>query len=207
MEFWCWIKTNHEVLQTIAAGVAAVGSVLGIFVAVFAWRAALASAESAKISANTSRMAERAYVSISHERPGLYFHPADMGGAGAQVRVQNYGRTPASIVKVVLTVWMKAELPDEPPYPHDSHVLDTPFFLSAGDHVILPYSHDLSRDMVSDIAGGRRQFWLLGYVDYIDTFGRQHRAGYARQFKHEARYRENNLVFVLKAGYNYDRER
>jgi hypothetical protein len=204
MELWFWIKAHHEVLQTIAAGVAAVGSVLGILVAVFAWRAALASAESAKISANTSRMAERAYVSLSHEAPGLYFHPADMVGVGAQVRVKNCGRTPASIVRVVLTIWEKAKLPDEPPYLDASPVADTSFFLSTGDHVIVPYQYNT--DAGRDIADGRRPAWLIGYVDYIDTFGQQHRAGYARQFKHEARYRENNLVFVLKAGYNYDRE-
>ena len=46
---------------------------------------------------------------------------------------------------------------------------------------------------------------LLGYVDYMDAFEQRHRFGYARQFVPNTR--ENNLVFITKPGYNYDRER
>jgi len=64
--FWRWVGENHEVLQTFAAWVGGVAGIVGIFVSIFAWKAAQASAESSRISADTARMSERAYVNMSH---------------------------------------------------------------------------------------------------------------------------------------------
>jgi hypothetical protein len=51
--------------------------------------------------------------------------------------------------------------------------------------------------------------YLVGYVDYIDQFGQRHRGGYARMYKPLTEFLkgQNNLVYVVQEGYNYDRRR
>jgi hypothetical protein len=203
MELW-WIYDNHEVLQTLAACVGAVGGVVGMFVAVFAWLAARASAESAKISADTSRMAERAYVRMSHLPPGLVFAGRASEEVSVTVKISNSGRTPANITAVGLTLWTDRELPKEPPDPDPAKAQTTAFFLSADDHFFVSRAETRPIPLLDEIRNSDRPAWLFGYVDYTDTFGRRHRSGYAR--RHDPN-QANNLVFETKAGYNYDQEK
>ncbi len=58
--------------------------------------------------------------------------------------------------------------------------------------------------------GVGEELWLYGFVDYTDEFGQDHRGGYARVYSDALAGRSdemNNLVFVDKAGWNYDSPR
>jgi hypothetical protein len=201
-----WILNNKDVLQTVAAFV-------GAFVAPFAWWAARQSARAARISAETARMTERAYVNLSHEPPGLRVEyrrlPLEQRSPGteyqwevsASLRVTNNGRTPAEINANAAAVWTGAELPREPPYPVAS---PETFSLAAGDYYVIPYKDKFEDAEWNEVWNGARKAWLIAYVDYTDTFQHRHRAGYTRLYSRPDI--ENNLVFALTAGYNYDRE-
>ena len=91
------------------------------------------------------------------------------------------------------------QLPNDPPYgrPEVCHAflvsMEQFFFIinaTAGNHI-------------SDVQSGTKTLYLIGYVDYTDKFGVQHRGGYARRYSPDA----PDLVFVTQEGYNYDRQR
>jgi hypothetical protein len=56
-----------------------------------------------------------------------------------------------------------------------------------------------------EIEAGRVGMVFYGYADYIDQFGKRHRAGYGRSYLRTAA--QNNLVFPDEGPFNYDRER
>lgn len=209
MGVWCWIAVNKDILQTIAACIGAVFALLGTAVAVFAWRAAVASAEAARTSAETARMAERAYLNLSHVPPGLLISPiegSDAVGIRARVQVKNNGRTPAETKRSAVTMWIGKELPPEPPYSQGAEADET-FSLPASDHFFQHYSHQIRSDVWEQVTQGTLKAWLIAYVEYTDTFRRRHRAGYTRLYAPEHSDETGaNLIFELKAGYNYDRD-
>lgn len=166
-------------------------------------KAAVVSANAARISVETSRMAERAYVNMSHVPPGITFPASDK--IEAVVQIKNNGRTPANITAAVLTFWTELELPEQPPYPREAE--GGGFSLPRGDHYFKRHAKTIPLLRLSEVRTGKRPAWLLGYVDYIDTFDRRHRAGYARRYDPRPEALENNLPFETTGGYNYDRER
>lgn len=62
----------------------------------------------------------------------------------------------------------------------------------------------MSREELAEIQNGTRDLYLIGYADYVDVFGKSHRAGYARKYDPHIS-KGNNLVFHVPADYNYDR--
>lgn len=180
-----------------------------IQIGVFVWQlilmtkatsAAKKSADAAKTSAEAVMLSERAYVKMSHMEPGVMFiDDITVITAKVLVKLENCGRTPASITDVHLRISRIAfadQLPETPDY-GDSIPIGCPF-LVPGDFVNVPTVRGVGDDQ-------RRRIVVFGYVDYIDVFGVRHRAGYARE--HVENIQGNNLVFVSAPGYNYDRPR
>lgn len=177
---------------------------------------------------------ERAYVTMSHLRPGIIINEikiTDANGIRKQevrlnIKVQNSGNTPARITRTVLHPYIATdELPDLPIYDERFAEAGRVSLVKGDSFEIHGEFLQPSSDIEQTMSGGCT-FCAIGYVDYIDKFGRRHRAGYARWYdrfvdnRHEtvyfgenkqfseALYRErNNLLFVTRANYNYDRKR
>ena len=139
------------------------------------------AARAAKAAADTvglMQRAERAYVTISHKPPGLDFQDLD-GHAKVIVDVKNCGRTPATVTAVHLELQkfgVENPPPDHPVYhPHERHSKAGSFLVTNSNFLrvqIMPI-HDREEN---------GEFWLFGYVDYVDIFDQRHRGGYARVY-------------------------
>jgi hypothetical protein len=178
--------------------------------------AARAALETAKAMA----AAERAYIKISHKRPGVVL---DEGYKSVRVdfEIKNFGRTPGRVTGVVLEVQVLpflSELPEQPDYRKQSTAGSFGAFLVSGESFTSVQNFDLGGQSLGEIEDEDVRLWVYGYVDYIDQFGLRHRAGYGRRympeldershFRTEAEFQNrSNLVFVDKHGYNYDRLR
>lgn len=179
-----------------------------------ATRAAVEEARNmTRVAANTLRLmsdAERAYVTMSHEPPGLKFleqsNPAAIDCPTFVIRVANYGRTPATVTDVHLQLdWFgkKNPPPNQPVYRIDEPRNRVGFFLVANNY----FFHRDTQEIPE--RSGDDKLWLYGFVDYTDEFGQNHRGGYAREFTGDriTGTEGNNLIFVDKTGWNYDRIR
>jgi hypothetical protein len=147
-------------------------------------------------NSHRSRCGKRAAdAAIGVELPKLtLFHLdfADLGGRGwitnlmcptIEVKVKNYGRTPAFIMSegVEIVVGFPSERPDYSRTAHDlppETVVESgqPFSLAA----VMP-SASLSTDQVNAIVEGRPIFWVFGYVAYRDFLNEPHIARFCRQ--------------------------
>jgi hypothetical protein len=168
-----------------------------------------------------SEQVERAYVTLRHERPGLNIDLKEGGWAWVTMRVTNFGQTPATVTDAVIklvTLPVNKWLPDTPDYTpnldRDSPRIVPKGFLVTNDQIFFGATYHISTEVVS----GQQNCWLIGYVDYIDQFGKRHRGGYARRYDppsdskdrygDDNEFRErNNLRFIQVHGYNYDRPR
>ena len=177
-----------------------------IFVAqlVFIWR-----------QETTTKNIERAYVKMSHTEAGLRA-VAIIGPLVVDIKVENFGKTPAEITDVVVDLRpfdAGQPLPAVPEY-RRLGMTATHTVLVVGDffNLHLQFAGGMKEgpfkmSELADALDGKKILYLLGYVDYIDKFGRRHRAGYARRYDHAMPANSNNLVFVTQRGYNYDRKR
>ena len=195
------------------------------------------TADAAKKSADAFMLAERAYVGISHKPPGVDISSDNITRAGEEhfggyheavfrFEIKNSGNTPATITDVSIAHYVGTAIPDPPTGPGTGERL----FLLGKDSVLDKRVFSLRHNDVTGL-GLTLRLWILGYVDYIDKFGRRHRSGYARVYdpsidanepiifkrsaegsiiqgldkqRHDQR---NNMPFVTQLGYNYDRER
>ena len=155
------------------------------------------------------RHSERAYVTISHKPPGLTLQ-AKSGFATFTIEVKNHGRTPATVTDVLIHLDRFTEAnpaPDKPVYRADDSRRKVEAFLVAGNS----FKRFARRRLPA--GGDEGELWLYGYVDYVDEFGDAHRDGYARVYRPDMEDTQvpleerNNLVFVARAGWNYDRDR
>jgi len=159
---------------------------------------------------DANKVVQRAYVDISHFAPGLIF-TKNPSAATVTVKVKNYGKTPATVTDVFLTLRISRDpLPDSVPYGQEKERQPTASFLVAGGSFSKWWWVRVSEDDSKSIDEGVAEVWLLGYVDYEDVFGQKHRGGYARRYDRSRGGLEippknrNNLVFETKPGYNYD---
>jgi hypothetical protein len=138
---------------------------------------------------------------MSHMPPGLVF--TTDGRVSVTIRVQNFGRTPATVTDVNVTPFAlrtNLPLPLTPTY-RGTHVFpSTRAFLVADDHIFTTQSFPLPE--FQQVMVGQLRLYLFGYVDYVDAFGQRHRGGYGRMFV--ADQHENNLVFVPNTSFNFD---
>lgn len=168
------------------------------------------------------RTIERAYVKMSHYPPGLNIEDAS-GMCWVKLQVKNFGHTPARVIDAFVTVKV---LPNNEPISanpvYKTNLITSVYrvFLVTGDEATYyPTPFNIGPSSVSDLRSGALNLWLIGHVDYLDMFGRQYRAGYARMYRYEVDMRalypnggigdeayanRNNLVFVTEEGYNYD---
>jgi hypothetical protein len=189
-------------------------------------------ATAAKTTAEAVILAERAYISVSHHPPGVEIDESTVTRAGEEsvggwhdvkfrFGIANQGNTPARVTDIVMGHHIG----------HPSLIPSAPSGPGTGEHLFLVKGETVDDDRTFQIAdaayrqlGSTLRLWMLGYVDYIDTFNTRRRAGYARYYDpsidqdslymshqtgfDEARYKlRNNLPFVTQRGYNYDRPR
>jgi hypothetical protein len=169
------------------------------------------------------RTVERAWVTMNHRRPGIMIDGT--GRVSVAVIVKNSGRTPAQVTDVyqkALIVKRGTRLPKSPDYlpKHEEDEERHAYLVADGDiQVVADLPHDVADKKYS--IGGKdatHDVYVIGYVDYIDSFGVHHRSGYARvyhpdtddinRYKNKEAFRKrDNLIFVSNANYNYDRVR
>jgi len=118
--------------------------------------------------------------------------------------VENCGRTPASVIDVRLNISLLAYGDPLPAtidygthYPHGA-----PFLVPGDTFCWNKRTFDLGKLDALNPVNGTIRLCLFGYVEYLDAFGKSHRAGYAREY---LPIQGNNLVFITEPGYNYDR--
>jgi hypothetical protein len=215
----CWwdaLYTHSERLTVLGTWAGAVASFLAaaatLVVGLYAWRAAAASAEAARQSADAARIAERAYVVISVVQEESYFNyntPSNHTVEG-KIKIINTGRTPAQITAISFALVAMEYLPPEPPYPDPEHVAipltsDDHFYRFKGSTLRPDAAERLDRTLRGDLIDtGALWLLLLAYVEYEDSFGRRHRRGYARCYVR--RGSEVGWEIVTEPGYNYDIE-
>ena len=155
---------------------------------------------------NTSRASERAYVTMSHEAPGVVFETE--GLFYLTIKIKNYGRTPAKVTDALLKPVILPpgeKLPPRPNYIRDRENLESPkAFLVRDDYFIVVEYFD-TKEQILAIQKGTAILYLIGYVDYVDAFDKRHRGGYAR--KYVLFDKINNLKLLPDSAYTYDRER
>lgn len=156
---------------------------------------------------NISRASERAYVTMSHEAPGVVFETE--GKSSLTIKIKNYGRTPAKVTDTLLKPVIlppSEKLPPKPNYMRDREEnLESPkAFLVRDDCFIVTEYFDTKEQTVA-IQEGTAILYLIGYVDYVDAFDKRHRGGYARKYVLSDKI--NNLKLVPDSAYTYDRER
>lgn len=199
LTFKQFIATIVEIALLVAAVIAAVSA------AIYAARASKAAAE----TVGAMRRSERAYVTISHEPPGLEL-TKPVGYASFVIKIENSGRTPATVTDVLLKLeWFgdKNPAPNQPDYQKEGPRGEVGYFLVAGSNFIHNGSMRMPGGDVAD-----NELWLYGYVDYTDEFGQCHRSGYARTYRADRNLagvppeKINNLVFVDRRDWNYDHD-
>jgi len=178
-------------------------------------RIAKVSADAAMKTAHHVEIADRAYIKISHEPPGLVFATSTADVLYSenrtyeiQIEVRNIGNTPAEITQLSFTHTIlpsNAPLPGIPSYNSSPEGEAIKTIMYGSDAIFPSSSFVMSKDDAEAINAGTKQLYVLGYADYVDHFGTCHRAGYARRY--DPRARENNLSIVTQRGYNYDERR
>jgi len=165
----------------------------------------------------TTKTIERAYITMSHLPPGLFLK-YQLRPFEIQLKIENYGNTPATVTDIVLghIVLVEKTLPIDPPYPSASDI-SFRAFLVKGANFIHNYEVRVSDADFPHVIDDNKTLYIFGYVDYIDKFEKRHRSGYARAYMRsidttiywaeDAINSRNNLVFVTQDGYNYDRPR
>jgi hypothetical protein len=149
---------------------------------------------------NANKVAERAYVAMSHHPPGIRVHserlPSDGGeerwrhNVTLRVKVTNHGNTPArvtrSLVQVLLT---NDEFPQLPNYAEELARRGQVSLVKDGNYTITtPYEFkstggaSFSAAFAELFTEGHR-LYVIGYVDYIDKFDQRHRSGYGRIYQ------------------------
>jgi hypothetical protein len=168
---------------------------------------------------STTKRVERAYVDLSHGQPGIEFE-ADKP-IRIQVAITNHGHTPADVVAVVVERFVGNELPDDFPDIRPTEVQNlflmpnAPLYWTP-DEPGLPAVPKASYDAIYD-QKNPLTLWIIGYVDYIDRFGKRRRNHFTRKFNPLAKaqsilvqgtftYVMNNLLIETKVGYSTDME-
>jgi Tfp pilus assembly protein PilE len=201
--------------------IAIVTSILA-FLAYRQWREMATTARAAKDSAQALMNAERAYVGIQYRQKKdtdwteeFSFHKCSDRKTLTRygetcrrlhVRIVNSGKTPATVRKggVKLTMDQAGIATFDPisaVFADEQQI--SPNFIQAGGHFSEKLTYRLTDAEVA--AAGNRQLWLIGFVEYMDTFERSHRAGFCRRVMGDGSPQKNNLSVdeTCKDG-NYD---
>jgi archaellum component FlaG (FlaF/FlaG flagellin family) len=202
--------------------IVAVFTIILAFSTIALWFSTRDAAFAAKAAAEHIPKIERAYAKISHSPPGIEVEDAT-GLFWVTVAVKNFGNTPARVTDALLkpiVIRPRGEaLPQIPDYSRRREKEQIPkAFLVAQEEFFMAEAYSITPEEMVSVKDLQSDLYLIGYVDYIDQFGERHRGGYARLYKpmidDKGRYRteaafagRNNLIFVTREGYNYDRPR
>jgi hypothetical protein len=143
---------------------------------------------------------------MSHTDKGLLRSPLDT--FATEIRIENFGRTPAEVTDVVLDYIVlpnETPLPIVPKYKRPPEQQPLHALLVAGENFTLYPEFMVEKTDKAAVMDSGKTLYFLGYVDYIDKFGQRRRGGYARKYIQTSA--SNNLVFVTQRDYNYDRKR
>jgi hypothetical protein len=150
------------------------------------------------------RVAERAYIKISHSGP-LSF--ASNGVGLVPLRVENRGHTPAHVTDVRVNHQIAEVLPLQPAYGPESsmagngRLVGRMGFNFSSPIIVSPGELDAINQRIMNL-------YLVGYADYTDAFGHKYRSAFVRRYVPRVPAGENNLFFVNNsAEYEYDRRR
>jgi hypothetical protein len=187
-------------------------STIGLWIATYA---------AGKRADSVIRTAERAYVKMSHTRPGISF--LRDGGIQVNIEVKNYGRTPTTVTDMVLQcVFVETgsgrQWPTKPPYHRGVDHAEAKAFLVTDDHVFTPHSwpkEHFPEAFLDKVRAGTGSLCVFGYVDYTDAFNAKQRGGYGRWFDWRRDIRPDgigdlewsqrtNLAYIQSDAYNYD---
>lgn len=167
------------------------------------------SADAALKTAKNMETADRAYMKMTHELPGIMFNETK-SLFQVTLRIENCGKTPASVSDVRLGVTI---LEHGEPLPRFPLYSDPPFdethygFLVPNDF-FFHKRHFPTGTAIEEVRVSAKKLWIHAYVDYRDTFGQRYRAGYARTYEPVIDNGErDNLLFVIEGYNNYDRQR
>jgi len=228
-------KADHEFL--IAWGtVFLAGFTLLLFIATYRLyrttvKLAVDAEKASKRQIDSTQTIERAYVKMSHRKPGAVFieQVEEDKIKGYKIKqifcrvtfeIKNFGSTPARITKTYARIIIvgKDEIP--PPSPDyregGNRVAIGESFIVRQEDFSVPIESHIPDAVFQRLRSGEQKLYVFGYVDYVDRFDCHHRAGYARNYSPEhdvimvgasENPFRNNLVFVSFDGYNYDRER
>ena len=174
---------------------------------VFLYKATANLANIARQQESSTKTIERAWVKMSHTEDALIiWDNPTVRMCEITVMVENCGRTPASVTDVRLNICaleygttLPTTIDYGKPYPHGA-----PFLVPGDSFRWHKRTFSLGHLDAPNPVKGEIRLCLFGYVDYIDAFGKSHRAGYAREY---LPIQGNNLVFISEPGYNYDRPR
>lgn len=172
-------------------------------------RTAATAADAALRQATGSMLAERAYLQISHKKPGVSLHP-DHPIIKVDTNLKNHGNTPANLSDEVINHVITESgvaLPTVPTYkrPDDQPVIRG--ILVKDEAYASTRQFPLSESDFEAIKTSDKNLFIIGYADYVDIFGIRHRTGYARKFDLSGTDSGNNLCIFNQEGYNYVRER
>lgn len=210
------------------------------FIAWFTFSLRDATRQQAKLAERSGdhfTVTERAYVNLSHHPPGIYWENPRIEDlfygpekereywVRIDIRVKNFGRTPAHITEVCLAYKFAGEdekLPDVPNY-SEGTISPAHAFLVADDEFTHMTRKKIAIEDKTAIWDGNKRLVVCAYVEYYDKFGTHHRGRYARHYEHgpqvpapisihtgERLVRTdfimgiNNLIFVDQARYNSD---
>jgi hypothetical protein len=212
-----FLESHEAALTVIAAAMTAVATVvIGLFT-YYLWKSTNGLTVLATEQEKMTRTIERAYVKMSHLLPGVTFEQDGLiCRVKVQMRIKNYGRTPARVTDILLrSLWRPQgePLPKTPDYQQSGENEAPKMFLVTGEEVFTPKETESIEFTAADVKNGVKQLWLYGCVDYIDQFGQRHRAGYAMSYNPQldqvgmGRNDVDNLVFETQDGYIYDRQR
>lgn len=192
---------------------------------------AIDAENASKRQIESTRTIERAYVKMSHRKPGAVFieQVEEDKIKGDKIKkifcrvtfeIKNFGSTPARVTKTYVRIIIvgKDEIPTpSPDYREgDNKVTIGESFIVRQEDFSVTIESYIPDPVFQRLGSGEQKLCVFGYVDYVDRFDCHHRAGYARMYAPDhdlpmadgsVNVSRNNLVFVSFDGYNYDRER
>ena len=174
-----------------------------------------AAADAALKTAQNMETIERAYVKMSHVAPGLILD--DMGGLAVQLRIKNFGKTPARVNDVRVDFRYLPDIMALPSVPPAIEKLgDVLAFLVQDDEFYYTPQRALGVTVLDNLRENVGTLLVWGYVDYTDAFDQRRCSGYGRIYcrsadihgitqSTESFLSRSNLDLVTQAAYNYDR--
>ena len=134
------------------------------------------TAKAAKTSADYLMSAERAYIVAALNMPGIKWLNESM--FEVRMSVLNQGRTPGTVLAAHLRCDVRengAASENEAEQPTSNGRRTKGVFLVPQDSMPIARTFQLHQPNLNAVKDGSKTLWVLGQVDYLDTFGIEHR--------------------------------